>query len=68
MVVVHFLDAKWEPCHVVIEFFEVVHTFGSALVLQVNDLLAKHGLKVCVIAYIKRGRQYFHHDFYFNFC
>jgi hypothetical protein len=36
-----------------LDFFEVVYTFGNALVLQVNDLLAKHGLKVYVIAYIE---------------
>jgi hypothetical protein len=34
----------------------------------VNDLLAKHGINVHVIKYVKDERgEFFHHDFYFNF-
>jgi len=36
--IVHFLNDKWEPCHVTIGFFEIVDTFGSAMALQMNDV------------------------------
>jgi len=34
--------------------FEIRNAFRSAMVLQVNDLLAKHGLNVHVITYVKK--------------
>jgi len=34
-------------------FFEIINTVGSAMALQVNYFLVKHGLNVCVIAYVK---------------
>ncbi len=51
--IVHFLNDKWEPCHVTIEFFEIVDTSKSAMTLQVNNVLAKHGLNACVLTYVK---------------
>jgi hypothetical protein len=42
--IVHFLNDKWEPCHVTITFFEMANKFGNAMAIQVNDVLAKHGL------------------------
>jgi hypothetical protein len=50
---VHFLNDKWEPCHVTIGFFEITKNFGSAMALQVNEMLAKHGLNACVTTYVK---------------
>jgi hypothetical protein len=44
VLIMHFLDDNWEPCHVTICFFEIVETFRNAMVLQVNEVLAKHGL------------------------
>jgi len=53
ILIVHFLNDKWKPCHVTIGFFEIVDTSRSAMALQVNDVLAKHGLNACVLAYVK---------------
>jgi len=35
------------------QFFEITKTFGNAMGLQVNEMLAKHGFNVEVIAYFK---------------
>ncbi len=43
VMIVHFLNDQWEPCHITIGFFEIVDITGSAMALQVNDVLAKHG-------------------------
>jgi len=56
ILIVHFLNDKWEPCHVTIGFFEIANTSRSAMALQVNDVLAKHGLNACVLAYVKDER------------
>ncbi len=53
---VHFLNAKWESCHVTIGFFEITKNFGSAMALQVNEMLAKHGFNAWVITYVKDER------------
>jgi hypothetical protein len=50
---VQFLNDKWEPCHLTIGVFEITKNFGSAMALQVNEMLAKHGLNAWVIAYVK---------------
>ncbi len=42
--IVHFLNGKWEPCHVTIEVFEIANTSTSAMALQVDDVLANMGL------------------------
>jgi hypothetical protein len=55
VLIVHFLNDKWEPSHVLVGFFEI----GIAMALQLNDLVAKHGLNVCVIAYIQNKRNIF---------
>ncbi len=59
VLIVHFLNDKWEPCHVPIGFFEIGNTFGIAMTLQLNDLVTKHGLNVHVIACIKNKRNIF---------
>jgi hypothetical protein len=53
---VHFLNDKWEPYHITIDFFEIVDTFGNAMALQVNDVLAKYGFNTQIIAYVKDER------------
>jgi len=53
VLIVHFLNNKWEPCHVTVGFFETIETIGNALALQVNDLFAKHKLNVYVLTYAK---------------
>jgi hypothetical protein len=42
--IVHFLNAQWEPCHIIVGLFEIADTTKSAMALQVIDVLAKHGL------------------------
>jgi hypothetical protein len=32
---------KWEPCRVIMGYFEIIKTTKSVLALQMNDLLAK---------------------------
>jgi hypothetical protein len=54
--VVHFLNDKWEPCHVTINFFETTHTSRNAMAMHVNNVLAKHGLNIVVFAYVKDER------------
>jgi hypothetical protein len=51
--IVHFLNDKWEPCDVIIGFFEIIDTSRNPMALQVNDVLAKHGLDAHVLAYVK---------------
>ncbi len=41
--IMHFLNAQWEPCHIIVGIFETAHSTGSAMVLQANDVLAKRG-------------------------
>jgi hypothetical protein len=53
VLIVHFLNNKWEPCHVTMGFFETIETIGNALALQVNDLFAKHKLTAYVLTYVK---------------
>ncbi len=50
---VHFLNDKWEPCHVTINLFETTKTFRSVMALQVIEVLAKHGFNVGVIVNVK---------------
>jgi hypothetical protein len=54
--IVHFLNDKWEPCHVTIRFFEMANKSRNAMAIQVNDVLAKHGLNTHVFAYVKNER------------
>jgi hypothetical protein len=53
VLIVHFLNNKWESCHVTMGFFEIIETIGNALALQVNDLFAKHKLNAYVFTYVK---------------
>jgi hypothetical protein len=53
VLIIHFLNDKWEPCHVIVGFFETTDRSGNAMVIQVNDVFAKHGLSTHVLAYIK---------------
>lgn len=60
VLIVHFLNEKWEPCHVItIRFFEMTNTFGSAMTLQVNELLTKHRFNSQVIIYVKDDKDNF---------
>ncbi len=53
VLIVHFLNDKWEPCPIIVRFFETIDTSRNAMAIQVNDVLAKHGLNTHVFAYVK---------------
>jgi hypothetical protein len=53
VMLVHFLNSKWEYCHVTIDFFETTNTTRSAMALQVNDVFTKYNLNSWIITYIK---------------
>jgi len=33
VLIVHFLNDKWEPCHVIVKFFETVDTSRNAMAI-----------------------------------
>jgi hypothetical protein len=39
VLVVTYINRKWEPCHVTATIFEVHETSGVAMVIQLKDLL-----------------------------
>jgi hypothetical protein len=49
-----FLNHKWEPCHVTIGLLDTTNTFGIAMVLQMNEMLATYELCTKILTYIKR--------------
>jgi len=53
VLIVHFLNDKWEHCHVIVGFLEIVNRSANAMVIQVNDVFAKHGLSINILAYVK---------------
>jgi len=53
VLIVHFLNNKWEPCHVIMGFLKTMETIRNVLAFQMNDLFAKHKLNVYVLAYVK---------------
>ncbi len=56
VLIVYFLNNKWEPCHVIMGFFKTMETIRNVLALQMNDLFTKHKLNVYVLAYVKNER------------
>jgi hypothetical protein len=53
VMIVHFLNVQWMPCHITVGFFEIAEITRNAMALQVNDVLAKHGFITQVIAFVK---------------
>jgi hypothetical protein len=39
--------------HITLGLKKIIDTFGNPMVLQMNELLSKHGLNVFVISYVK---------------
>jgi hypothetical protein len=52
-IIVSFIDASWEPCHVTIRIFEVHNITNASMANQVKSLLDSFGLFDKVTAYIK---------------
>ncbi len=61
VMIMHFLNDKWEPCHIIVGFFEIVNTSRNAMALQVNDVLTKYEFNTRIIAYVKDERGLFQH-------
>ncbi len=61
-----FLNDKWEPCHIIVRFFEIIDTYRSAMVLQVSNVLENMGLKFVFLHMSKMKGVIFHHDIYIN--
>jgi hypothetical protein len=57
--IVHFLNDKCKPCHVIINFFETSNTSRNAMALQVNDVFTKHALNARVFVYVKNEKNNF---------
>jgi hypothetical protein len=53
VLIVHFLNDKWEFCHVTMGFFKIIETTEGVLALQMNNLLVKHRPNVHVLVYVK---------------
>jgi hypothetical protein len=53
VLIVHFLNDKREPCHVIVRFFETVDMSRNAMAIQVNNVFVEHGLNTHVFAYVK---------------
>jgi len=53
ILIVHFLNHNWELGHVIISLFEIVETFGVAMAIQMNEVLATYVLNVKIMAYVK---------------
>jgi len=52
----HFLNDKWEFCHVTINFLETIDTSRSVMIIQVTNPLVKHMFNVHVFPYGKDER------------
>jgi hypothetical protein len=53
VMIVHFMNDKWEPYHITIDVFEIVNTSKNAMALQVSDVFVKYGFNAQIIAYVK---------------
>ncbi len=53
ILIVHFLNDKWEPCYVIVRFLPTTDTSRNDIATQVNNVIAKHGLNTYVLPYIK---------------
>lgn len=53
VLIIQFLNDKWEPCNVTEGCFEIQQSTWSVLALQLNDLFAKHKLNGHVLTYVK---------------
>ncbi len=51
--VISFISASWQPCHVTIGLFTIKSTMGTTMVEQMNDLLGSFGLLNKVITFVK---------------
>jgi hypothetical protein len=53
VLVMNYINKKWEPCYVVVGIFEVHETLKAAMAIQFKDLLVRYNLLDKIIAYVK---------------
>jgi hypothetical protein len=53
VLVVNYINKKWELCHTNVGIFKVHETLRATMVLQSKDLLAWYDLLDEIIAYVK---------------
>jgi len=53
VLVMNYINKKWEPCHVIMGIFEVLETLRAAMAIQFKDLLVQYNLLDKIIAYVK---------------
>ncbi len=51
--IISFINALWQPCHVMIGLFTVVNTMGATMVEQMKTLLKEFGLLNKVLTFVK---------------
>lgn len=64
VLIMYFLNDKWEPYYITMRFFEIVDTFRNAMVLQVNNVLENMGLNFLFLHMLKMKGVIFHHYIY----
>jgi hypothetical protein len=60
VLIMYFLNDKWEPCYITVNFFDIVDTSRSSMVLQVNNVLENMGLKFLFLHMSKMKGVIFH--------
>ncbi len=53
ILVVNYINKKWEPCHVIMGVFEVHETSRATMDVHFKDLLVQYNLLDKIIAYVK---------------
>jgi hypothetical protein len=53
VLVIHFINSLWVPCHVTMGFFETTNMSRIAMAVQVKDFLSLYNLLNKLIAYVK---------------
>jgi hypothetical protein len=66
VLIMYFLNDKWEPCYITVNFFDIVDTSRSSMVLQVNNVLENMGLKFLFLHMSKMKGVISHHYIYIN--
>jgi hypothetical protein len=36
--VINYINKKWQPCHIIMSFFEVHETMGASMVMQLKEV------------------------------
>jgi len=53
ILVIHFMNSLWAPCHVTMGLFETIYMFEIAMAVQVKDFVSLYNLLNKLITYVK---------------